>query len=157
MNTGTPVTSQAVFTTCNPVQSNYKSSQILTLLNFKLVSSPWPSLSRNYIETSNISFIHNMALILLSAPSTLHNILGFLNANWVQWTESGNERMGLKNQTRYEMKLLMTEMIHLINRSTDILLTQWEIKCNNQHLDIYDHQALLHLTWQKRSNSSAMA
>jgi len=72
-------------------------------------------------------------------------------------TESGNERMGLKNQTRYEMKLLMKEKIHLIHRSTDILLTQREIKCNNQHLDIYDHQTVLHLTWQKSSNSSAMA
>jgi hypothetical protein len=50
--------------------------------------------------------------------------------------------MGLKNLTRYETKLLMTEMIQLINRSTDTLLTQWEIKCNNQHLNIYDHQAL---------------
>jgi hypothetical protein len=65
--------------------------------------------------------------------------------------------MGLKNLTRYETKLLMTEMIQLINRSTDTPLTQWEIKCNNQHLDIYDHQALLHLTWQESSKSSAMA
>jgi len=65
--------------------------------------------------------------------------------------------MGLKNLTRYEMKLIMTEMIQLINRSTDTLLTQWEIKCNNQDMDIYDHQALLHLTWQKSSKSFAMA
>jgi hypothetical protein len=66
--------------------------------------------------------------------------------------------MGLKNLTRYVTKLLMTEVIQLINRSTtDPLLTQWEIKSNNQHLDIYDYQALLHLTWQESSKSFAMA
>ena len=157
MITVTPVTLQAVFTTCNPVQSNYKSSQTVTLFNFKSVSSPRPSYGHNYVEASNIPFIHNMAFILLNTTSTLHNILGFLNASWVQWTESGNDRMGLKNLTRYETKLLMTEMINLINRSTDTLLTWWENKCNYQHLDTYDHQALLHLTWQKSSKSSAMA
>jgi hypothetical protein len=98
-----------------------------------------------------------MVFILLNTTSILHNILGFLNTSWVQWTESGNDRMGVKNLRRHEMKLLMTEMIQLINRSTDTLLTQWKIKCNNQHLDIYDHQALLHLTWQKCCESFAMA
>jgi len=51
----------------------------------------------------------------------------------------------------------MTKRIQLINRSTDPLLTQWEIKSNNQHLDIYDYQALSPLTWQESSKSFAMA
>jgi hypothetical protein len=71
--TFTPVTLQDVSTTCNTVQSNYKSSQILTLSNFKSVSSPRPAYSHNYVQTSNIPFIHNMAFILLNMP-TLHNI-----------------------------------------------------------------------------------
>jgi len=74
MITFTPVTLQTVFTKRNIVQSNYKSSQILTLSNFKSVSSPRPAYSHNYVETSNIPFIHNLAFILLSTTSTLHNI-----------------------------------------------------------------------------------